>query len=121
MEVEKSQDRKLLVVFYEMMGTALFMYCILVSRANPLGVIVGLFASIILFGSVTGGHFNPAVTLGVYLSNGKHLRHLLWLIMILLGQFIGAILGLGFATLSMYEKDEENMIPAESRLPKLCP
>ena len=74
MEVEKSESKWILVPVYEMIGTALFIYCILVSHGNPLAVAIGLLSSIIIFGGITGGHFNPAVSIGVYIANGKWLK-----------------------------------------------
>jgi len=56
-----------IVGIYEALGTALFTYCIIVSTANAVAASLGLFAMIVIFGSVTGGHFNPAVTIGVFL------------------------------------------------------
>ena len=120
MEVEKSENKWILVPVYEMIGTALFIYCILVSHSNPLAVVVGLFTSIIIFGGITGGHFNPAVSIGVYLSNGKYMSQLLFLIMIIIGQLIGACLGFGLAFLSLYDTSHDQIIP-ESHVPKLCP
>ena len=105
-----------------MLGTALFIYCILCSHGNPLAVVVGLFSSIIIFGGVTGGHFNPAVSLGVYLAGGKYFANFVYLIMIIIGQLIGACIGMGLAVLSIYEEGAKNgkLIP-EDHLPKLCP
>ena len=122
MEVEKSQDKKLLVTVYEMLGTALFIYCILTSHGNPLAVVVGLFSSIIIFGGITGGHFNPAVSLGVYIANGKYLTQIVFLIMIIIGQLIGACLGMLLAMLSIHEEgaSDKKFIP-ENHIPKLCP
>ncbi len=67
MEVSGAENHKVAVFFYEMMGTALFVYSILLTN-NPISISFSLFASILIFGAVTGGHFNPAVTLGVYIS-----------------------------------------------------
>lgn len=50
-----------------MLGTALFIYGILINGADNAGVALSLFASVIIFGGITGGHFNPAVSIGVYL------------------------------------------------------
>ena len=84
MEVPKSERKWLLVAAYELLGTALFVYCILTSMGNPLAAVVGLFSSIIVFGGITGGHFNPAVSIGVFLANGKYATQLLLLILKLL-------------------------------------
>ena len=85
MEVPGNERKWLLVSVYEMLGTAFFVYCILASMGNPLAAVVGLFASIIIFGGVTGGHFNPAVSIGVFLAKGKYLTNLLFLVMIIVG------------------------------------
>ena len=120
MEVEKSENKWILVPVYEMIGTALFIYCILVSHGNPLAVVIGLFSSIIIFGGITGGHFNPAVSIGVYIANGKWLKQLLFLILIILGQFIGACIGFGLGFASLFEGSGEKLVP-ESYVTKLCP
>lgn len=65
METKLGHNRMMIVSVYEAIGTALFTYCILVSNANAAAAALGLFSMIVIFGDVTGGHFNPAVTLGV--------------------------------------------------------
>ena len=67
MEVPGGHDRKLTVVFLEMIGTSFFLYGIIMT-GSPASVPFSLFASILLFGGITGGHFNPAVSLGVYIA-----------------------------------------------------
>jgi aquaporin Z len=50
----------------EFLGTFVFVYIILESfgyqTVQPFVIAVGLLAAIIMFGAVSGGHFNPAVT-----------------------------------------------------------
>ena len=75
MEVEGGHDRKMLVAFYELIGTAIFVYMIIVSTGDPFAVPLALFAMIVIFGGITGGHFNPAVTLGVYIHEGKWVKN----------------------------------------------
>ena len=120
MEVPKSERKWLLVAAYELLGTALFVYCILTSMGNPLAAVVGLFSSIIVFGGITGGHFNPAVSIGVFLANGKYATQLLLLILIIIGQLLGAALGFGLAVLSLYRTSGHEFIPV-SHIPNLCP
>lgn len=54
----------------EFLGTFVFLYIILQSggygNLQPIVVSIGLLAAILLFGSVSGGHFNPAVTAMMY-------------------------------------------------------
>ena len=120
MEVPKSERKWLLVSVYEMLGTALFVYCILTSMGNPLAAVVGLFSSIIVFGGITGGHFNPAVSIGVFLAKGKYSTQFLFLILIIIGQLLGAALGFGLAVLSLYRTSGHEFIPV-SHIPNLCP
>ena len=58
------------VFLYEAFGTMLFVYSIMLTT-QPISIAFSLFASIVLFGAITGGHFNPAVTMGVYISENK--------------------------------------------------
>ena len=87
MEVEGGSERKGTVVLCEMFGTALFIYGILVSRGDAIAVPLSLFASILIFGNITGGHFNPAVSFGVLISNGrtKTKSNFVFFILIVLG------------------------------------
>ena len=80
MEVPGGINRKFTVATYEMLGTGLFVYGILVSGGNALAVPIALFASIIIFGGITGGHFNPAVSLGVFISLEDKQSNILFLI-----------------------------------------
>lgn len=45
----------------EFLGTFLFLFVIL-QQGQPIPIAVGLLAMIYAFGSVSGGHFNPAVS-----------------------------------------------------------
>ena len=105
MEVNHGNNSKILVCLYELMGTALFVYCVLASGGNVFAVIMGLFAAIIIFGGYTGGHFNPAVTLGVYVANGKYFGNLIFLVLITASQFAGAAAGLALAWLVLMNSD----------------
>ena len=67
-----------------MLGTALFVFGILVSGGNAIGVPLSLFAAILIFGGITGGHYNPAVSLGVFITLDDKLANLMFLIMIII-------------------------------------
>ena len=51
----------------ELVGTFIFMNCVL--SGQPVQIAVGLLSSVYVFGMVSGGHFNPAVTLMSYLKD----------------------------------------------------
>ena len=55
-----------LSVFYELLGTGIYTFFVVVSDENSIAEYVSLIGLLIVFGGVTGGHFNPATTLGVY-------------------------------------------------------
>ena len=84
MEVKGGHDRKFTVALFEMLGTALFIYGIIMT-GTAATIPFSLFASILIFGAITGGHFNPAVTIGVYIAEGDHYgRNFLFLLIIII-------------------------------------
>ena len=101
MEVQGAEKRKGTVFFYEMLGTALFIYGIMLTYSAA-SIAFSLAASILIFGSVTGGHFNPAVTLGVYISEGKYKENLSWVSLIWLAQFLGGFLAMGLTECTLF-------------------
>lgn len=55
---------------------------------------LALFAIINIFGSVSGGHFNPAVTLGVYVREAKWAENFIFTVLIIASQISGALVGM---------------------------
>ena len=54
----------------EFIGTAIFLTVILKSGGDKYVIIFGLLAAILLMGDISGGHFNPAVSI-MEMSRGK--------------------------------------------------
>lgn len=54
----------------EFLGTLIFLY-VIITTGNYLAIGLALSAMIIVGGSISGGHFNPAVTLTMAMA-GKH-------------------------------------------------
>lgn len=52
----------------EFIGTALFFIVILTYGRNPIAVAIGLLAAIYAFGRMSGGHFNSAVSVMLYMK-----------------------------------------------------
>lgn len=67
--------------------------CLSVRSENPLAALaIGGILAVMVYagGRISGGHYNPAVTLGVYFRGGMDFRHV---IPYMLSQLVGAILG----------------------------
>ncbi|VBB17704.1 aquaporin [Yasminevirus sp. GU-2018] len=62
----------------EFLGTFVFLYIILESagygNSQPFVIAIGLLSAILLFGSVSGGHFNPAVTTMVWAKGDSNVE-----------------------------------------------
>jgi glycerol uptake facilitator-like aquaporin len=67
MEVELGKRFKAQLLIREFIGTAALLCAINVSGGNPFAIAGTIFSAIvILAGPLNGGHFNPAVTFGVF-------------------------------------------------------
>ena len=118
MEVDNADKNIGRIFLCEIIGTGLFIYGIMLSN-NPVTFAFSLFASIMIFGGITGGHFNPAVSLGVFISERKMKKHLCGLLILWTAQMIGAMLAWFLAECTLFgEKFGE--VPAND-VQVLCP
>lgn len=88
----------------EFVGTFLLALAISMS-ANPIAIGLMLMALIYAGGHVSGGHFNPAVSVGAFMRSKLSVEDLVWY---LGSQLLGALLGLwvfGFITEAMFSPD----------------
>ena len=104
METPQGHNRKFLVCLCEFLGQVFFMYFVLVSGAtgsDSWGITgpLALFAAINIFGGISGGHFNPAVTLGVYMREQKYVQNFLFMCLIICSQIAGAVAGMFLSVL----------------------
>ena len=78
--------------FYEFLGTAML---VLGYNFTSAGLAVGfnLFVGILMAGRVSGGMFNPAVTIAVYTANEKIFKQVHIVGLIILSQFVGGFFG----------------------------
>ena len=79
----KGHNRMMTVAACEMLGTALFIFGILCTN-QAITIPFSLLASVVIWGDITGGHFNPAVTLGVFITLGDKAKNFIFMILIIL-------------------------------------
>jgi len=73
------------------------------------GIGMSLFGSILLFGNITGGNYNPAVTLGVFIANFKDMgRNIIPMLISTTAQFVGAFCGIMLAAGSLITYSEKD-------------
>ena len=68
-----------------------------------------LLAPIVLFGDITGGHFNPAVTLAVFITLGEYAKNIVFMVMIMISQFLGGMLAIGLVKLGQIGSSNPNV------------
>ena len=97
--------RMLTVFACEFLGTALFLFGI-ISTNLPLTIPFSLLASVVIWGDITGGHFNPAVTLGVWTSLGDKGKNFIFMLGIMISQCLGGLAGAGLAAVGQMGTDD---------------
>ena len=98
MEVEGGTGNKFFVFLFELLGTAMLLIAInWASTSGAVAEAVGLTVMMCaqIMGPISGGHFNPAVTIGMLWKEGKeHFgRNLIFAFFIIICQGLGAMLG----------------------------
>ena len=101
MEVPGGHENKGKVLIYEMFGTAFLAYAAIVSGGNAMAVGLTITVIIMCTGSITGAHYNPAVSTAVLFWKRDFGKNICFYLMIVLAQFIGGLLGAGFSWLVM--------------------
>lgn len=99
------------------MGTAVLVASINLSRGKPVAIGLALMAAILMFGPICGGHYNPAVTMGV-LINERKCSNFGYALGIMLSQLCGAVLGCAIAYFSQQINEKGVMTPG---IAILCP
>jgi aquaporin Z len=83
-------------VLGEFIGTFVFLLVILVV-GQPIPIVIGLLAAILAFGSLSGGHFNPAVST-MMLAKGD--INIMTYLMYIIAQVLGGLAALTWWTLT---------------------
>ena len=126
METPQGHDRKTLVCLNEFLGQVFFMYAVLVSVGSDSlykGIVgpLALFAIVNIFGGISGGHFNPAVTLGVYVREAKWEKNFIMLITIIASQISGAIIGMLLASVVLRIEQDGDYVILPANIPLQLP
>ena len=126
METEHGHSRKMLVCLNEFLGQVFFMYFVLVAGAtgsDAWGITgpLALFAAINIFGGISGGHFNPAVTLGVFFRDLNLTKNFIFMCMIICSQLAGAFVGMLLGIIPIRQVINGEYVISESQVPLLLP
>ena len=84
-------SKDILKYVVEFLGTLFFISAILLSKGNAFVIGAALAVAILLGGKVSGGHFNPAVSLTMYMKNNIAMNQLL---MYIVAQALGGLASL---------------------------
>jgi len=130
MEVPGGTQNKFFVFLFELLGTGMLLISInWASTSDSIPSAVGLTVMVMaqMFGQISGGHFNPAVTIGMLWKEGKaHFgRNLCFAFFIIICQGLGAILGCAICLMAFpFKKKDIKEIPIGTDdfwVAQLCP
>ena len=82
---------------------------------------LALFVVVNMWGAVSGGHFNPAVTLGVFVREKKWSKNAFFAVVIICSQIAGALVGMLLATVVMRIEEDGEFIMVKDKIPLLLP
>ena len=122
MEVPAGHQNKITVLLFEFFGTCMLVYAILASVGNAYAVAGTLFLLIMISGPISGAHFNPAVTLAVYIWNRKYGHDFVFFVLICAFSIAGGFLGIGLAWFTLQPRGitDSATIPV-AWIAELCP
>ena len=96
----------------------------LASGGDKLAASLTVLALILVCDPITGAHFNPAVSIGVWVASKKLGENFVFFIMIFVSQILGGLLGVFWAWLvlmpSYLESSNNHKLP-DAWITPLCP
>ena len=103
-----NKDKKIGVFVYEFLGTAIIMFALIIANGEfILGVYSITFAMMCIAYNVSGGHFNPAISIGMYIAEKNFGENIVTLGLMVGGQFAGAFFGILLGFLAVIDKNVE--------------
>ena len=104
METNRS-DKRVGVLMMEFFGTAIIMYALMMYEGLYMATSKVTLIMMLLAWDLSGGHFNPTITIGVYVSQKKFGQQLVTMLTLLVAQFAGACFGVLLGYVSLIAKD----------------
>ena len=104
MEVKEARGHYFIVFMYEFWATAQLIFTLNIGAGSPLlpfCAVCCIFTLVIFLAPITGGHFNPAITAGVFFQQPNKRGNLLMFIVMNVAQFAGGLLGAAIAWVAM--------------------
>jgi len=108
MEIHAAKNHKCTVFAYEFIGTALLLYAINMQNGfgfGVFGIAFTIFICLLIGGPITGAHYNPAVSFGVYLCDHHWREDVVMFLVMMAAQFCGAFFGVFMVWLSFYNSN----------------
>ena len=88
-----NKDKVVGVALYELIGTSFIMYAIMLnSGALTSGTVISFGMSLLAW-NVSGGHFNPCLTVAMYVAEKDFGGNLITALIMIVAQFVGAFAG----------------------------
>ena len=108
MEIVTAAKNKHLVFIYEALGTMMLMFAINIQAGSTafgqFGIAFMLFACLLIGGPITGAHYNPAVTIGVFITNKHWKEDFAMFAVMISAQFVGSVMGVFLVWVSLINK-----------------
>ncbi len=110
--------QKYLSFLYEFIGTTLFLYAVLMTR-DPAAIVFTLFASTVIFGRVSNGHFNPAISTSVLIGQDINIDQFWAYLLYVSAQCLAAFPAVLLAQASLHSGTFSHV--ELNRIHRLCP
>ena len=106
-----NKDKKIGVFVYEFLGTAFVMYALIIGNGYFVPAALATnFAMMCIAYNVSGGHFNPAISVGMFIANKQFGNDLLPLLLMIGGQFAGAFFGILLGFFAVIDKEYQESL-----------
>ena len=112
----QNKDKKIGVFVYEFLGTAFIMFALIIENGDfaASGYAV-TFCMMCIAYNVSGGHFNPAISIGMYVAEKNFGGNLITLGLMVAGQFAGAFFGILLGFLAVIDADYNDKLAVSGK------